>query len=192
MQKETLIQKLENRNQDLQRRLRDVESDRDRLRDIVHRTPGISDLAYRGARSPPPRGGPESVPPPPPLPPGTYATAESGSGERPSRRRRTDPQSEYNNPYAYSSASASASASAIPIPTTLPPPTNYSHPLSRPDTPSSTRTERLPPLRLEQAMGAPPATTFEPHRTGTPTQSFPPYRREHHESGWATNPRRPD
>ncbi|KAI1861363.1 uncharacterized protein JN550_010893 [Neoarthrinium moseri] len=183
--REGLIEKLEAQNRELEKRIRELEqerelyaADRDRLRDVVQRTPGISELAYQGVHSPStsvgsfaqrsPHG---SVPPPPPLPM-TYGTSESGSEERPSRRRRTDPQLDFISP---------------PYTTALPPPLSYNAPLSQPGTPSTS--ERLPPLRLDQPNVGPSAPSE--HTSGNPTgqgQSFSPFKREPYEARWATRP----
>ncbi|KAI0127794.1 hypothetical protein BJ170DRAFT_387495 [Xylariales sp. AK1849] len=185
-QRDTSISKLEAHNRELENRIRDLESereryrtDRDRLRDIVCRTPGIAELAYRGPQSPSARSvgsfaerSPHgSVPPPPPIPAVAYGGADLVTGERPSRRRRTDPQVDFGTP---------SYVSPLPLPL------SHNAPLSQPGTPSAVgRTERLPSLRLDPAIGG-SSTISEPGSANTPAQSFSPYRREPYESGWAT------
>ncbi|KAI0145695.1 hypothetical protein F4776DRAFT_369787 [Hypoxylon sp. NC0597] len=185
------IQELESQNRELQKRQQEVESerdryrsDRDRLRDIVYRTPGISDLAYQGPPSPiSTRSGgsfAERSPlgsNPPPLPMPSYGATDPVTGERAARRRRTDPQLDYSPSYGA-------------VQTTLPSMAQPTHaPLSQPGTPSAmARTSRLPPLRLDQPAGTP---TTGPSTTGTPVQSFPSYKREPYETGWATRPSAP-
>ncbi|KAL7626304.1 hypothetical protein AAE478_003075 [Parahypoxylon ruwenzoriense] len=184
------IQELESQNRELLKRQQEAESerdryrsDRDRLRDIVYRTPGISELAYQGPPSPistrsagsfPERS--PLAPNPTPLPMPTYGAADPVTGERATRRRRTDPQLEYSPSYA-----AQTGLPSIPQP--------IHTPLSQPGTPSAAgRTSRLPPLRLDQPAGTP---TTGPSTTSTPVQSFPPYKREPYETGWATRPSAP-
>ncbi|KAI0603451.1 hypothetical protein F4775DRAFT_33028 [Biscogniauxia sp. FL1348] len=189
------IQKLENQNRDLEKRVQDLEgerdryrSERDRLRDIVYRTPGISELAYQGPPSPiSSRSGGSfadrsplvAAPPPPPpsMQMQPYGAADPVTGERASRRRRTDSQMEYSSP-----PFGSIPSSTLPP---IPPPT-YAGPLSQPGTPSAAaRTSRLPPLRLDQPTGT---QTTAPSNTSTPAQAYAPYKRDisAYESGWAT------
>ncbi|KAI0180478.1 hypothetical protein GGR52DRAFT_246451 [Hypoxylon sp. FL1284] len=185
------IQELESQHRELLKRQQDLEgerdryrSDRDRLRDIVYRTPGISELAYQGPPSPLSTRSGGSYAERSPLAPNqsalsmpSYGAADPMTGERATRRRRTDPQLEYSPSY-------------VATQTTLPPMSQSAHtPLSQPGTPSSmARTSRLPPLRLDQQPGTP---TTGPSTTNTPVQSFPPYKRESYETGWATRPNAP-
>ncbi|KAI2623841.1 hypothetical protein GGS26DRAFT_210859 [Hypomontagnella submonticulosa] len=185
------IQELESQNRELQKRQQEAESerdryrsDRDRLRDIVYRTPGISDLAYQGPPSPlSTRSGgsfAERSPltsHPPALPMPSYGSADPSTGERAARRRRTDPQLDYSPSYG-------------PTQTNLPSMSQPTHtPLSQPGTPSAiARTSRLPPLRLDQPAGTP---STGPSTSSTPVQSYPPYKREPYETGWATRPSGP-
>ncbi|KAH8653405.1 hypothetical protein BX600DRAFT_515681 [Xylariales sp. PMI_506] len=184
-QKDSLIAKLEAQNRELEKRMREIESernryraDRDRLRDVVYRTPGISELAFQGPQSPSQKSVESMaeqsplVPPPPPISIGSYGVGDSQLSERPSRRRRTDPHVEFS------------SGSYIGA---LPPPVAYGTPLSQPGTPGMGRSERLPPLRIDQPMST-PLTTSEPSSANTPAQSYSPFRREPYESGWATKP----
>ncbi|KAI1393434.1 uncharacterized protein F4822DRAFT_12789 [Hypoxylon trugodes] len=185
------IQELESQNRELQKRQQEAESDRDRyrsdrdrLREIVYRTPGISELAYQGPPSPiSTRSGgsfAERSPlgsNPPSLPMPSYGATDPMTGERAARRRRTDPQLDYSPSYA----TVQTSLPSMPQPTHTP--------LSQPGTPSAmARTSRLPPLRLDQPAGTPSTV---PSASGTPVQSFAPYKREPYETGWATRPSAP-
>ncbi|KAI0834941.1 hypothetical protein F5Y06DRAFT_145520 [Hypoxylon sp. FL0890] len=185
------IQELESQNRELLRRQQELESerdryrsDRDRLRDIVYRTPGISELAYQGPSSPiSTRSGgsfAERSPltsNPPSLPMPSYGATDPATGERAARRRRTDPQLDFSP--SYGSVQTSLPSMQQPI----------HAPLSQPGTPSAmARTSRLPPLRLDQPAGTP---TTVPSTSGTPVQSFSPYKREPYETGWATRPGAP-
>ncbi|OTB20266.1 hypothetical protein K445DRAFT_17551 [Daldinia sp. EC12] len=180
------IQELESQNRELLKRQQETEnerdryrSDRDRLRDIVYRTPGISELAYQGPPSPisTRSGGSFAERSPlasnqPTLPMPAYGSADPATGERAARRRRTDSQLDYNPPYGV--AQTNLPSMSQPVHT----------PLSQPGTPSSmARTSRLPPLRLDQPAGTP---STGPPTSGTPVQSFPPYKREPYETSWAT------
>ncbi|KAI1450847.1 hypothetical protein F5Y02DRAFT_5642 [Annulohypoxylon stygium] len=185
------IQELESQNRELLKRQQEAESDRDRyrsdrdrLRDIVYRTPGISEFAYQGPPSPiSTRSGgsfAERSPlgsNPPSLPMPSYGNTDPVTGERAARRRRTDPQLEFGPSYGGPQ-------------TSLPSMPQSTHaPLSQPGTPSAmARTSRLPPLRLDQPAGTP---TTGPPTSSTPVQNFPPYKREPYETGWATRPGAP-
>lgn len=190
-QKDSAIEKLQMQNRELERRIKELESereryraDRDRLRDVVHRTSSISDLAYQGPRSPPlrkmgsftagtPYGGATTGRPPSGLPPSMdpYGTGDSVTGERPSRRRRTEAQVEVG-PVTYGQP--------------LHPP-SYNQSGSQPGTPSmGGHLDRLPPLRLELPPGGLPTSGVS--STNTPSQSYSPLKREPYESGWVTRP----
>lgn len=189
MQKEAAIDKLQAHNRDLERQIQELKvereryrADRNRLRDVVHRTPSISELAYQGPPSPTPRSAVPFASRPilegghthqQPLVSGSYREMETPTGERAPRRRRTNSRTEFD-PAPYSNP--------------LPPP-SYSLPNSQPGTPSvGGRLERLPPLRLDRGPGAPP--TSGP--TLNPTvQGYSPIKREHYESGWAARPTGP-
>ncbi|CAJ2506409.1 Uu.00g005390.m01.CDS01 [Anthostomella pinea] len=189
------IQKLEAQNREVEKRLQDAEAERDRyraerdrLRDIVYRTPGTSELAFQGPPSPnSARSGgsfAERSPlvpatrPPTSMPIQQYGAADPTTGERASRRRRTDSQLEYSS-HAYGST-----------PSTLPPIHQPSYPttLSQPGTPSAGAPPRLPPLRSDPPSGTP---TTAPSATNTPVQGYTPFKREPYESGWATRPSGP-
>jgi hypothetical protein len=187
MHRDTMIQKLQSENRELEKRIRELENesegyrtDRDRLREVVRRTPGISELAYQGPRSPSARSAGSfaersplgSIPAPPALPATTYGS-DSDTTERPSKWRRVDAQLDYTTG-SYS--------------TTLPQPLGYNAPISRPGTPSTSGlTERLPPLRLDQPPSGAPTASEPTPTTKTPAQSYSPYRHPY-EAGWATHP----
>ncbi|KAI0200691.1 hypothetical protein F4808DRAFT_450687 [Astrocystis sublimbata] len=174
-------QRMEDQYRELKARIQALEtdrerlrSDRDRLRDIVYRTPSISELAYQGPPSPvlsnssglSPRASRPS-----------YGSADPETGERPSQRRRTDPQLEYTTA-TYSSS-----------PGTLPPITGpgYASSISHPGTPSArTHIPQLPPLRLGSASGTP---TTALSATNTPVQAYHHLKRDPYEAGWAAGPR---
>ncbi|KAI0873388.1 hypothetical protein GGS24DRAFT_501882 [Hypoxylon argillaceum] len=154
-----------------------IRSDRDRLRDIVYRTPSVSDLAYQGPPSPAPSTGSG---PSPRMSRPTYGTADPETGERSSQRRRTDPhpQVEFMTTTPYGSA-----------PDSLPPLSASGYPasVSHPGTPSArSQAPQLPPLRLGSAGGTPTATIST---ASTPVQSYQQLKRESYETGWATGSR---
>lgn len=158
----TTIEKMQQQTRDQERRIREVESERefyrserDRLRDVLFRTPGMRDYAVQGPPSPrqsrltslPGHVGQPTGPPPPAM---AYRV-DHGSSERASRRRRTDTLGEYTNvPYAHE-----------PVPTLPPaPPTGYA-PVMGPTS--------LPPLRTTG-----PAVTLTSPTRHLPGASGPP------------------
>lgn len=199
------LQRLESENRDLDRQNHELQAERDfyrnernRLRDIVLRTPTIREHAEQGPPTPRPThstvplggagessfggsftggGVPAAASPvgaqqhPPPY---------SGDLERPTRRRRTDPTSEFPSvPYPMRPAQP---------PSTLPPiMTGYTSPVA-----SAPPSARLPPLRFDQSS-SPITTTHTPGGFGPPSvpppplhAHSPPYARPPHETGWAT------
>ncbi|KAH7037985.1 uncharacterized protein B0I36DRAFT_73577 [Microdochium trichocladiopsis] len=177
------VRDLEHRVQEMQAESDRLRADRDRLRDLVHRTPEISYMAFHGPQSPAssrsalqiPGRSPLAVLASPSLPAGApYGAADPLTGERASRRRRTEPSSETTmTPYSVGQ----------PV---LPALTSPSYQSSHPGTPLSiTRPPSLPPL---SGLTPPPSSgpsSFEP---GPPTSApFQPatYRREAYETGWA-------
>lgn len=189
MSQQMAMQKLQKENRDLQERLDQVQdaceryrSDRDRLRDIVYRTPSISEYAFQGPPSPPMmRGGmpgPEGpshpvVSHPPPSTSVAYGATEAPADERPARRRRTESNFEYST------------ASYLPGPSPFHGPVGYPTALSQPSTPTEAHgTARLPPLRLDQPSDPRPSPS-EPGPANTLPRSYSPYKREPYEAGWA-------
>ncbi|KAK8108749.1 hypothetical protein PG984_014550 [Apiospora sp. TS-2023a] len=209
------LQKLQQDNAEMQKRLQeleDIEIERNRLRDIVWRTQQSGGGSSSGTttttttsepsgyhhqhRQPsPPRRRPHAdslsggVPPPPPLPSGAYGAGDPVTGERPSRRRRTDSGLEYSPPSVPQSSQHHQGQG--PPHAALPSPLHYpGAPLSQPGTPTGLRpTTRLPPLRMDhqtsEAQHRPPS---EPGSATTQSQGYSPYRREPYESGWAVRP----
>ncbi|KAK8117669.1 uncharacterized protein PG998_005950 [Apiospora kogelbergensis] len=192
------LHKLQQDNADMQKRLQEleaIETERNRLRDIVWRAQqqqgggGATTTAdssssggyHHHQRPPSPTrrrpadsllGG--GVPPPPPLPSGAYGVGDPTTGERPSRRRRTD--SGMSLDYSSTAAAPPSSSQHPPHHITLPGPLNYPASLSQPGTPTglqpinNTNNTRLPPLRMDHHQG------------------YSPYKREPYESGWAVRP----
>ena len=215
------LHKLQQDNADMQKRLQEleaIETERNRLRDIVWRAQqqqgggGATTTAdssssggyHHHQRPPSPTrrrpadsllGG--GVPPPPPLPSGAYGVGDPTTGERPSRRRRTD--SGMSLDYSSTAAAPPSSSQHPPHHITLPGPLNYPASLSQPGTPTglqpinNTNNTRLPPLRMDhqsssgtQQQQQPPS---EPgSATTTQSQGYSPYKREPYESGWAVRP----
>lgn len=210
------LQRLESENRDVVRRNQELAAERDfyrsernRLREIILRTPEIREHAERGppsprsARSVAPAAGPaegsfaSSFPttggnPPSLSPPNTqsHPPPYSGDLERPTRRRRTDPPAaDFGNaPYPMRPAQP---------PSTLPPIVTqglqgFSAPIA-----SAPPSARLPPLRFDQSSSSPTVTqapgSFGQHPPPPPPlqTQFPPYGRPPHETGWATGPRDP-
>ncbi|KAJ3578831.1 hypothetical protein NPX13_g1734 [Xylaria arbuscula] len=176
-------QRMESQYRDLEARIQALEtererlrSDRDRLRDIVYRTPSVSDLAYQGPPSPNPSNGSG---PSPLTSRSTYGAPDSETGERSSQRRRTDPHPQVE----YGSGPYGSAAGSLPPITTSGYPTSMSHPgtpLARPQAP------QLPPLRLGSATGTP---TTAVSTVSTPVQTYQQLKREPYEMGWATGSR---
>lgn len=195
------LQKLETSNRELEKRARDMEAERDyyrnernRLRDIVLRTPSISEWANRGPPSPTSArsegfategmqmaGHHHHIHHPPPS---SYPTSDPSMLERPARRRRTD-----------SEPHSTAPTYGPPQPTTLPPipPSAYGINPSVQHTSGPPGPARLPPLRLDQppvsehppGSGAPPPPPLPPQTQGP----YPPYGRPAYEPGWPAGPR---
>lgn len=209
------LQRLESENRDVARHNQELEAERDfyrnernRLRDIVLRTPEIREHAERGPPSPrstrsatsiglptegsfsasfgAPGGNPPSLSPsstqshPPPY---------SGDLERPTRRRRTDPPAADFGSSPYPMRPAQPPSALPPIVTqglqgfTAPPV-------------SGAPTARLPPLRFDQPLSSPTSTqapgSFVQQVAGpAPQTQYLPYGRQSHETGWATGPRDP-
>lgn len=205
------MQKLENenrelkeRNMELMKRVQELESEREfyrnernRLRDVVSRTPSIRELADRGPPSPIPRSGgsfaPDNntvLPHPPSAPPPSHAQPPSHPHPSPYSQPLTHP-----HPRSISFADPSVlgpparrrrtdSEPQLPstsyssmMPTTLPPLTGPPPPHAFGITPSPHITPppgvaRLPPLRFDQPR--PPSTTPPPAPSGPPAPTIPP------------------
>ncbi|POR37646.1 Uncharacterized protein TPAR_02155 [Tolypocladium paradoxum] len=178
--------------EDLKRQRDFYRDERNRLRDIVARTPGIHQHAA-GPLTPLPRS-PESheerspgahshMPTPTP----GYASDPS-SVERPAQRRRTEDRPEYSTP------------AGGPPPVLAPAPGGqaYGAPPRPLSAASSTSGERLPPLRAME--GAPPVQSHAPghphaqqahaHEQDPRTGQWRPAQPRHFETGWATAPRK--
>ncbi|KAL3420980.1 hypothetical protein PVAG01_07425 [Phlyctema vagabunda] len=155
----TNIEKLQQAQRDLERRLREVEqerdfyrNERDRFRDAVFRTPGMRDMALQAPPSPRAvRSGSSNFPPP------ASGSSHMGSGnfeggpERPPRRQRTNTQGEFT-PLSYPPAPSS----------TLPP-------VQAPGFAQSQTI--LPPLRIDNPTPTSSAPSMAPAATAAP----PPY-----------------
>ncbi|KAK1579469.1 uncharacterized protein LY79DRAFT_522597 [Colletotrichum navitas] len=194
------LQKLEQRSRDLEARLRDVTHERDfyrdernRLRDVVLRTP-LSDMA-NGPPSPTcSRSGgsmaetsPLTQAPMLPHQPQQqqqqqqhgYASSEASSVERPARRRRTE---------SAQTPEFSMPSYGTPVPQTgnLPPLQAPAYGMM-PQRPPSTAPggERLPPLRVME--GSYPGSDVGPNVTaGGGAPMYPSYARVPHETGFAS------
>ncbi|KAK3933844.1 hypothetical protein QBC46DRAFT_430769 [Diplogelasinospora grovesii] len=210
------LQKLENQNRDLENRNKDLEAerefyrnDRNRLREIVARTPGISEWAERGPPSPissrngasftaensprtapPPHQQPQSAPPPPPAPVHPHPQPFTPAGPV-QFHPHPSPYGESERPARRRRTNTephfpitSAYGPAIP-PTSLPPippppPPMYGSSPS-PQLSGTPGAARLPPIRF---IRSPP-----PQPPGT-SQHCPSYARAPYETGWASGPPR--
>lgn len=207
------LQRLESDNRDLSRHNQELQAERDyyrnernRLRDLVLRTPEIRDQAERGPQSPRSAritapvsrtgegsfvgpfatGGNPSAPSPSSA--SQHPPPYSGELERPTRRRRTDP------PAADFGTTGYPMRPAQP-PSTLPPIVTQGLQVFATPTASAPPSARLPPLRFDQ----PPTSPTAAQPTGGFGQQPPPppplqtqfssYGRPPHETGWATGPR---
>ncbi|KAK8142135.1 hypothetical protein G3M48_009287 [Beauveria asiatica] len=175
--------------EDLTRQRDFYREERNRLRDIVLRTPAISQHAS-GPPSPvstrstnsyaglSPMGGQ----PPPLHTPSQGYLSEASSVERPAQRRRTDDRPEYSTNYSTQSG---------PPPTSLPPMQSHGHPQGMQPRPMmahpTTHQGRLPPLR---AIDGPPPYEMHsghaPHERDPSTGEWPPAHPRAYETGWAT------
>jgi hypothetical protein len=176
----TTIEKMQHQTRDLERRIREVEQERDfyrgerdRMRDVLNRTPETRHLAMQGPPSPQTlRTGSFQDPPPasqPPAPPAatTFAPQDTSLSERAPRRRRTGPSGEYTS-VAYT----------LPPASTLPP-VQAGYP--------GQGAMILPPLRME-TTAAPPATgaNIPPVATTGPPPPFDPFARGY-QRGWPSD-----
>lgn len=160
--------------------------ERNRLRDIVLRTPAIAQHAS-GPPSPTSVRSVTSFPDRSPVAPSRQMptpsqgyVSESSSVERPAQRRRTDERPEYPGNY---------STQAGPPPSTLPP--MHGHVQGMPPRPSSASSlvplERLPPLRTIEGHHPPPDIAHgQPHERDPATGDWRPAPPRPYETGWAT------
>ncbi|KAF4626059.1 hypothetical protein G7Y89_g12097 [Cudoniella acicularis] len=176
----TNIEKLQQQTRELERRVREVEQERDfyrgerdRFRDVVFRTPGMRDVAMQAPPSPLSmrpgssfQGPGQQLGGPPP--PAGYGPQPSGSMvERAPRRRRIDTQGEFASlPYS------------IPPASTLPPVQATGYPPALGQGP-----QNLPPLRMENPASTQSAASTQPPATSGPPP-FDPYPRPPYERGW--------
>lgn len=206
------LQRLENDNRELSRQAHDLQAERDfyrnernRLRDVVLRTPSIREHAEQGPPSPRPT---QLLAPLVGHGEGSYTSSFAAGGssasssspvaqqhpppysgeslERPTRRRRTDPTTAEFATAPYAMRPAHSQGTLPPIVTQ-----GYAGPIT-----SSPSSARLPPLRFDQPAGHSPTTTQAPgygaQSSPLPLQTqYPVYGRPPHETGWATGPRDP-
>ncbi|KAK4137410.1 hypothetical protein BT67DRAFT_108598 [Trichocladium antarcticum] len=220
---EPQVRELEKRNEECARRCQELEADRDfyrnernRLRDIVSRTPSIKEWVDRGPPSPssrsggsfasggnalhlPPQPQPQVHAQPQPHPtqyppqlahphPRSISVADQSLLGPPARRRRTD-----SDPQLPSSSYNLTTPTPLP-PIVRPSPPTFSIPPSPHITPPP-GLPRLPPLRFDQPRA--PSTTPPPVHSGPLPPSIPPpstgqyptFRTYSYESGWATDSR---
>ncbi|KAK2605373.1 hypothetical protein N8I77_008212 [Diaporthe amygdali] len=203
------MQRLENENRELSRQNHDLQAERDyyrnernRLRDVVLRTPSIREHAEQGPPSPQPArtaasGAAEGSFAGSFVAGGSSATTSPSMAhqqrsppyadeplERPSRRRRTDPTAADFSPAPYAMRPAQPPGSLPPIVTQ-----GYTGPIS-----SAPPSARLPPLRFDQPASSP--TTVPPPGLESQTTPLPLHTQYYgrpppHEMGWATGAREP-
>jgi hypothetical protein len=165
----TAIEKLQSTNRDIERKLREAEverdffrADRDRLRDVIYRTPELRHHAMQGPPSPRSMRTTAFHGPPPPQ---MGFQAPDSHDERASRRRRTSVQSDFTPVYS---------------PSTAPP-----LPSAPPGYPAGSN---LPPLRIDNPNAAQTPSSKPPATTAGP-QIFDPYSRGPYERGWPSDGR---
>jgi hypothetical protein len=157
----TTIEKMQQQTRDLERRVRDVEEERDfyrgerdRFRDLMYRTPEMRHLATQAPPSPATmRSGSLQGPGSQLGGPRMSFQQQESPVERPTRRRRTDTAGEFMSvPYTLPPAStitpATAPGYAAPAPTNLPPLQidNTAHPQASPPTTAPATTSGPPPF----------------------------------------------
>lgn len=219
------LQRLENDNRELSRQAHDLQAERDfyrnernRLRDVVLRTPSIREHAEQGPPSPRPT---QALPPLVGPGEGSFTSSYAAGGgssassspvaqqqqhpppysgealERPTRRRRTDPIAVEFPTAPYAMRPAHPQGTLPPIVTQ-----GYAGPIA-----SAPASARLPPLRFDQPPSAhSPTTATTSTTTATAVQTpgygaqhsplpmqaqYQMYGRQPHETGWATGPRDP-
>ncbi len=181
-----LIEKMQGQSRDLERRVRELEQERDfyrgerdRLRELIYRTPDMRHLAMQAPPSP--QGmrtgsfqgsgmGREGLPPSQQGP--TMGFQQETSQERPPRRRRTGASGEFTGVQR-----------TLPPSSTLPPVQSVGY------SPGPTS---LPPLRIESTTALPTLTTgtnIPPVTTAGPPPPFEPHSRGlpgPYDQGWPT------
>lgn len=204
------MQRLENDNRELGRQNHDLQAERDfyrsernRLREVVLRTPSIREHAEQAPPSPQPTRAAASGGAAEGSFTGSFAAGGSSTTtspslahqqrsppyadeplERPSRRRRTDPTAVDFSPTPYAMRPAQPPGSLPPILTQ-----GYSGPMS-----SAPPSARLPPLRFDQPASSPTTTQPSGYESHTPPLPYHPQyygRPPPHEMGWATGGREP-
>lgn len=173
----TTIEKMQHQTRDLERRIREVEqerdfyrNERDRIRDVLNRAPEMRNMAMQGPPSPQTlRTGSYREPhslshPPAPSAPTAFPQQDTGLSERAPRRRRTGPSGEFTD-VSY----------ALP-PSTRPP--------VQPGYPGQ-GTMVLPPLRMEApATSSATGASMPPVTTTGPPAPFDPFPRGGYQRGW--------
>lgn len=158
------IQRLEAQNRELHDEMRGLRIQRDyyrnernRLRDIVKRTPSIRDLADQCPPSPSSRStgsfAAENSPMPTPSHPQPAHVRDASPHGRPARRRRIDPAPEFSGP----------SYGPLP-PSSMPPMPQHNYGVAPTALPPVN--PRLPPLRTDQPGGFPPTEQAPPASRG--------------------------
>jgi hypothetical protein len=177
------IEKLQQQTRDLERKIREVEQERDfyrgerdRFREVVYRSPDTRHLVMQAPPSPQSmRAGsfPGSMSqiggPPPPHPPSQMGfQAPESSSERAPRRRRTDTQGDFTSlPYT------------LPPASTLPPVQASGYP------PGPGQGTNLPPMRVDNtALPLTTASNITPATAAGPPPPYGPYSRGPYERGW--------
>ncbi|KAM4057122.1 Basic-leucine zipper (bZIP) transcription factor [Hirsutella rhossiliensis] len=175
---------------DLKRQRDFYRDDRNRLREIVARTPGIHQHAG-GPASPSEQGSDSHAERSPgqhahmPTPSQGYASDPS-SAERPAQRRRTDDRPDFSTPVYGASVGPPP-----PVLASLPGASGYGGPVRPPSAASSGSGERLPPLRaMEGPLAAQGMGTGQPQEQDPRTGQWRPAQPRQYETGWATAPRK--
>jgi hypothetical protein len=179
----TTIEKMQHQTRELERRIREVEQERDfyrgerdRMRDVLTRTPETRHLVMQGPPSPQTlrtgsyHNSTSLSQPPQPHAATSFTPQEPALSERAPRRRRTGPSGEFTN-VAY----------PLPPASTLPP-VQSGYP--------SQGGMILPPLRMEATSTQPTTgTNIPPVTTTGPPPSFGPSARGGYERGWPSDGR---
>jgi hypothetical protein len=172
----TTIEKMQQQTRDLERRVREVEQERDfyrgerdRFRDVIHRTPEMRHLDMQSPPSPlSVRASSYAGPPSGPSTSLSYQPQESPVSERPTRRRRTDTTGEFTTvPYTLPPTSAlslvqASSGYPAPGPTNLPP--------MRIENPALQ--QNLPPATAPTTTSGPPFPPYRPYDRGYPPRDL--------------------